>query len=112
MPHADIKYTSDIQIDLKTLMSDIEEIILDLDPTSGACKGRALKVDEYHHSHINIEIRLFATKNREIDLLNELINRIDSRAKSLLKKAAHVTVKLEFTPLTYLTGFYDPANPD
>ena len=47
MPHADIKYTSDIQIDLKTLMSDIEEIILDLDPTSGACKGRALKVDEY-----------------------------------------------------------------
>ena len=86
MPHADIKYTSDIQIDLKTLMSDIEEIILDLDPTSGACKGRALKVDEYHHSHINIEIRLFANKNRDIDLLNELINRIDSRAKSLLKK--------------------------
>ena len=94
MPHADIKYTADIQIDLKTLMSDIEEIILDLDPTSGACKGRALKVDEYHHSHINIEIRLFATKHRDIDLLNELINRVDSRAKALLKKAAHVTVKL------------------
>ena len=112
MPHADIKYTSDIQIDLRTLMSDIEEIILDLDPTSGACKGRALKVDKYHHSHINIEIRLFATKNRDIDLLDELINRVDSRAKALLKKAAHVTVKLEFTPLTYLTGFYDPSNPD
>ena len=87
MPHADIKYTSDIQIDLKTLMSDIEKIILDLDPTSGACKGRALKVDEYHHSHINIEIRLFATKQRDIDLLNELINKVNSRAKSLLKKA-------------------------
>ena len=112
MPHADIKYTADIQIDVKTLMSDIEDIILDLDPTSGACKGRALKVDDYHHSHINIEIRLFATKNRDIDLLNELINRIDTRAKSFLKKAAHVTVKLEFTPLTYLTCFYDPANPD
>ena len=112
MPHADIKYTADIQIDLKTLMSDIEEIILDLDPTSGACKGRALKVDEYHHSHTNIEIRLFAAKNRDIDLLHELINRFNSRTKSFLKKAAHVTVKLEFTPLTYLTGFYDPANSD
>ena len=64
MPHADIKYTADIQIDLKTLMSDIEKIILDLDPTAGACKGRAIKVDEYHHSHINIEIRMFATKHR------------------------------------------------
>ena len=110
MPHADIKYTCDIQIDLKTLMSDIEKIILDLDPTAGACKGRAIKVDEYHHSHINIEIRMFATKHRNIDLLNELIKRIDSSAKSLLRKAAHVTVKLEFTPLPYVTGFYDPAN--
>jgi hypothetical protein len=111
MPHADIKYTCDIQIDLKTLMSDIEKIILDLDPTAGACKGRAIKVDEYHHSHINIEIRMFATKHRNIDLLNELIKRIDSSAKSLLRKAAHVTVKLEFTPLPYVTGFYDPAYP-
>ena len=110
MPHTDIKYTSDIQIDLKTLLSDIEEIILDLDPTSGACKGRALKVDEFHHSHITIEITLFATKHRDIDLLNELINRVDSKAKSFLKKATHVTVTLAFTPLTYLTGFYDPAN--
>ena len=112
MPHADIKYTSDIQIDLKTLMSDIEEIILGLDPTSGECKGRAQRVDNFHHSHITIEIILFAAKHRDSGLLNELINRVDSRAKSLLKKAAHVTVKLEFTPLTYLTGFYDPANPD
>ena len=112
MPHADIKYTSDIQIDIKTLMSDIEEIILGLDPSSGACKGRAQKVDEYHHSHINIEIRLFATKHRDSALLNELINRVDFKVKSVLKKAAHVTVKLEFTPLTYLTGFYDPANPN
>ena len=82
MPHTDMEYTSDIQIDFKTLLSDIEEIILDLDPTSGACKGRALKVDEFHHSHINIEITLFATKHRDIDLLNELINRVDSKTKS------------------------------
>ena len=112
MPHADIKYTCDLQIDLKTLMSEIEEIILDLDPTAGACKGRALKVEEYHHSHINIEVIMFATKHRDIGLLNELINRIDLRAKSALKKGAHVTVKLDFTPVTYLTGFYDPTNPD
>lgn len=112
MPHADIKYTSDIELDFKSLLLDIEEIILDLDPTSGACKGRALNVDEYHHSHINIEIRLFATKHRDINLLNELTIRFDNKAKSRLQKAAHVTVKLEFTPLTYLTGFYDPANPN
>ena len=83
---------------------------MNLDLTSGACNGRALKVDEFYRSHINIEITLFATKHRDFDLSNEAINRVDSKAKSFLKKATHVKVKLVFTPLTYLTGFYDPAN--
>ena len=110
MPHTDIKYTSDLEIDIKALMLAIESIILDLDPTAGVCKSRAIKINEYHHSHINIEITLFATKHRDFDLSNEAINRVDSKAKSFLKKATHVTVTLAFTPLTYLTGFYDPAN--
>ena len=80
MPHADIKYTSDIQIDLKALMSDIGEFALDLDLTLGACKGRAQKVDAYNHSHINLEVRLFTTKNQDIDLFKELLNRVDARA--------------------------------
>ena len=110
MLHTDIKYTSDNQIDFKTLLSDIEVIILGLEPTSGACKRTALEVDGFHHSHINIEITIFATKHRDIDLLNDLINRVDSKAKSFLKNATHVTDKLALPPLTYLTGFYDTAN--
>ena len=53
MPHADIKCTSDLDIDVKTLMSNIEEIILQLDPKSGVCKGRVIRIDEYHHSPEN-----------------------------------------------------------
>ena len=49
MPHADIKCTTDLDIDVKTLMLDIEEIILQLDPNSGVCKGRVIRVDEYFH---------------------------------------------------------------
>ena len=59
MPHADIKFTIDLEIDVKTLMLNIEEIILRLDPSSGVCKGRVIRIDEYHHSHLNIEIRMF-----------------------------------------------------
>ena len=76
MPHAEIKYTSDIQIDFTTLMPDIEKIVLDLDPTSGACEGRGLKIEEYEHSHINIEIGGFATKQHDINFLREIINRV------------------------------------
>ena len=46
MPHADIKCTSDLDLDVRSLMSNIEEIILQLDPNSGACKGRVIRIDE------------------------------------------------------------------
>ena len=108
MPHADIKCTTDLEIDLKTLMSNIEEIILQLDPGSGVCKGRVVRIDEYHHSHLNIELRMFATKERDVEFSNQLISRVDHIAKLLMKSAAHVTVKLEFNPVTYITGFHDP----
>ena len=108
MPHADIKFTTDLDIDAKTLMSDIEEIILQLDPNSGVCKGRVIRIDEYHHSHLNIELRMFASKERDVEFSNQLISRVDQKAKLLMKSAAHVTVKLEFSPVTYLTGFHDP----
>ena len=108
MPHADIKCTTDVDIDAKKLMSDIEEIILQLDPNSGVCKGRVIRIDEYHHSHLNIELRMFASKERDVDFSNQLISRVDQKAKLLMKSSAHVTVKLEFSPVTYLTGFHDP----
>ncbi len=110
MPHADIKCTTDVDIDAKTLMSDIEEIILQLDPNSGVCKGRVIRIDEYHHSHVNIELRMFASKERDVDFSNQLISRVDQKAKLLMKSAAHVTVKLEFSPVTYLTGFHNPKS--
>ena len=109
MPHADIKCTSDLDIDVKTLMSNIEEIILQLDPKSGVCKGRVIRIDEYHHSHLNVELRMFASKERDVEFSKQLLLRVNQKAKSLVKSAAHVTVKLEFSPVTYVTGFHDPA---
>tara|TARA_B100000575_G_C22905289_1_gene525998 strand:+ start:308 stop:592 length:285 start_codon:yes stop_codon:yes gene_type:complete len=89
-------------------MSNIEEIILQLDPKSGVCKGRIIRIGEYHHSHLNVELRMFASKERDLEFSKKLISRVDQKARSLLKSAAHVTVKLEFSPVTYITGFHDP----
>ena len=108
MPHADIKCTCDLDIDVKTLMSNIEEIILQLDPKSGVCKGRVIRIDEYHHSHLNVELRMFASKERDVEFSKQLLSRVNQKARSLMKSAAHVTVKLEFSPVTYVTGFHDP----
>ena len=109
VPHADIKCTTDLEIDVKTLMSNIEEIILQLDPKSGVCKGRVIRIEEHHHSHLNVEIRMLASKERDLEFSNELISRVNQKAKSLMTSAALVPVTLEFSPVTYVTGFYDPT---
>ena len=51
---------------------------------------------------------MFASKERDAEFANQLISRVDQKAKSLMKSAAHVTVKLEFSPVTYKTSFHDP----
>ena len=51
---------------------------------------------------------MFASKERDVEFSNQLISRVDQKARSLMKSAAHVTVKLEFSPVTYVTGFHDP----
>ena len=66
------------------------------------------ELDIWNTMRENIELRMFASKERDLEFSNQLISRVDQKAKSLMKSAAHVTVKLEFSPVTYLTGFHDP----
>mgnify|MGYP004201998865 FL=1 len=51
---------------------------------------------------------MFASKERDVEFSKQLLSRVNQKAKSLMKSAAHVTVKLEFSPVTYKTGFHDP----
>ena len=58
-------------------MLDIEEIILDVDPTSGVYKERAINAKEHSLTpRITIKIRIFGTKHRNINFSNEVINRV------------------------------------
>ena len=56
-------------------MSNIEETILPLDPKSGVCEGRVIRIEEYHHSHLNVELRMFALKERVTEFSNQLFRR-------------------------------------
>ena len=55
---------------------------------------------------------MFATKEKAVEFSSQLISKVDKKAKLLMKSAALVTVKLELSPVTYLTGFHDPRITD
>ena len=75
-------------------MSSIEAVKLQLDQKSRVCKGQVIRIDKYHHSHLNIEPRMFALKERIVEFSDHLISRVDQKGRPLMQSAAHVAVKL------------------
>ena len=51
---------------------------------------------------------MFALKDIDVEFSNHLISMVDQKAKPLMKSAAHVTVELGFSPVTYLISVHDP----
>ena len=65
MPHAEMKYSSDLELDSAAILAEIEAIILRHDSGAGACKGRAYPTDEYHHSHVTVSVSLLVKPHRD-----------------------------------------------
>ena len=75
-------------------MLSIEAVIPQLDPKFGVCKGRVIRIDKYHHQILNVELRMFAAKERDVEFSDHLISRVDQKGRPLMQSAAHVAVKL------------------
>jgi len=45
MPHAELKYSIDLDLDAEALLRCVEQVILRHDANSGECKGRAYPAD-------------------------------------------------------------------
>lgn len=58
MPQVDLKFSSDINLDITLIFDTIEKVINQLDKTAGVCKSRAYPVPYYKHTHVLISIGL------------------------------------------------------
>lgn len=108
MPHAELKYSSDLDFDARKLLTDIEALLQEIDANSGPCKGRAYPAAVFNHTHVLINVQLFAAKNRGLDFVENALARIKALAESAVAKPCFITVELTFSPLGYTTGKYDP----
>ena len=52
MPQIEVKYTECSQINSLLIFDKIEEVINDIDPSSGECKLRGYPTRIYKHKHI------------------------------------------------------------
>ncbi len=106
MPHAEIKYSSDLNIDAKALLAEIESTILKHDDGAGACKGRAWSVDQFHHTHIIIGVSLLPKAHRDATFLQRLLNDLEQKIKARIIQPCAFSLELTFSGSAYVTNMH------
>lgn len=106
MPHAELKYSSDLEIDAATILAAIEAVILEHDTGAGACKGRAYPADQFRHSHIAVSVALLSKPHRDEAFSRALLADLESRIKAQLRQPCEFSLGLSYSTPFYVTHFH------
>ncbi|AHC99778.1 hypothetical protein [Leisingera methylohalidivorans] len=106
MPHAELKFSSDLEIDAISILAEIETVILEHDSGAGACKGRAYPAAQFHHSHIAFTVALLAKPHRDEVFSRALLADLESRIKARLPQPCEFSLGLSYSTPFYVTNFH------
>ena len=108
MPHAEIKYTTDLNFDPEAILAEIESVILEHDDGAGDCKGRGYPTSHFHHSHVHVSVALLAKPHRDEAFSKALCSKLESRIKAMIPVPCYFSLGLEFLPAFYVAGPHKP----
>ena len=103
MPHMDLKYSSDLDINTAALFEAVERTLQAHDDNTGPCKCRAYPADAYHHSHCLIELRMFAKRERDAAFLAGLVKALEEVLIKYLTSDCCISVMISFSEPAYIT---------
>ncbi|WP_293577639.1 hypothetical protein [Phaeobacter sp.] len=103
MPHAEIKYTDGLSIDPQALLAQIESRILAHDDGAGACKGRAIKIEDFHHRHIDIKVALLVKPHRDAAFSQALLADLRASLLPLIPKPSFFSLEVTYSGPFYIT---------
>jgi|JI9StandDraft_1071089.scaffolds.fasta_scaffold04512_6 5-carboxymethyl-2-hydroxymuconate isomerase len=103
MPHLEIKYSADIELDVNVLFDQIESAINELDPSAGVCKSRAYPAKSYKHSHVMIEVWLLLKQHRNHAFTQALLKRLKDCVKKKVADHCYISVQLHYRDANYVT---------
>ncbi|WP_050927684.1 hypothetical protein [Aestuariivita boseongensis] len=107
MPHADLKYSADLEIDAPALLEGIEAILQRHDPGSGDCKGRAYPAAISHHRHLIVDISLLPKAHRDAAFMAALRTDLANYLKDALPRPCWMSLELRFSGENYVTEFLE-----
>ncbi|BAJ02920.1 tautomerase family protein [Shewanella violacea] len=106
MPHVEIKYSDDLDIDTKQAFDLIEQIINEQDASAGVCKSRAYPCSQYKYPHILIVVSLLTKPYRDQEFTNDLSEKIAKEIKKLFKQSLYFSLNIEYSSANYTTNVH------
>ncbi|KIC37921.1 hypothetical protein [Leisingera sp. ANG-M7] len=106
MPHAELKYSSDLDVDAEAILAEIETVILEHDSGAGACKGRAYPAGQFRHTHITVSVALLTKPHRDEAFSRALLADLESRIKARLHQPCEFSLGLSYSTPLYVTNFH------
>jgi hypothetical protein len=103
MPHAEIKYSADMTLDTQAMMGLIEKTIANHDSGAGAVKSRAYKIDDFHHTHVIVNITVLPKAHRDADFMNALLADLSAGLKAVVDQPCAFSLELSFNGPYYHT---------
>lgn len=108
MPHAELKYSNDLTLDAKAILTAIEGVIQDHDAGAGDCKGRAYPADEIHHTHVIVEVSMLPKAHRDQVFMGALSADLEIAIKTHLFQPCFFSLMISFSSKTYVTNYFEP----
>lgn len=106
MPHVEIKYSDNLDIDTNEIFNVVETIINKCDMSAGECKSRAYPCNQYKYSHILITISLLTKSHRDKAFTQNLSIEIESAIKAHLKQSLYFSLNIEYSLEYYTTNIH------
>lgn len=108
MPHAELRYSADLNFSMDRLSEVIETTILKHDASAGDTKCRAYPATLFHHTHILVEVAMLPKSHRDTAFLTALRDDLETAIKAELKQVCAFSLALKLNDEIYITNMHVP----
>ena len=109
MPHADIKYSPNLQFEPQNVFAAIEDTTNAHYSDAGDCKWRSYPAKNSNHTHLLIEISMLTKPHRNHNFTIALRDAIETAVKVHLLQRCYFSLSITFTDDLYLTNEHPGA---
>lgn len=106
MPHVEIKYSDNLDIDTHKIFDEVEKTINRHDMSAGECKSRSYPCSQYKYSHVLVTVSLLTKPHRDNIFTQNLSREIETAIKAHLKQSLYFSLNIEYSLDYYTTNIH------